>query len=75
MAQSAITANTGYSSQRLPRPDGWRRVCAVIQTTSASSSGGQIHPSVSSVRELGVRMIERGTAEAQRGGGHGRPAE
>ena len=31
------------------RLGGLRRVWAVIQTTRASSSGGQIHPSVSSV--------------------------
>jgi hypothetical protein len=52
MAASARTLNTGYSGHGSRRLEGRRRECTVIQTTSASSSGGQIHPSAVSAVEL-----------------------
>jgi len=57
MAASARTPNTGYSSHGCRRLEGWRRECTVIHTTSASSSGGQTHPSAVSAAAPGARTM------------------
>src|SRR3954451_16831783 len=39
------------------RLDSWRWACMIVQTTSASNSGGQTHPSVVNAAACGARTM------------------
>ena len=66
-------AEHGIQQPRLRRLDGRRRARTIIQTTSASSSGGQTQPSAVSARARS-EDDEPGAGDGHRGGRDRRPA-